>query len=140
MTLKPRGQNGTPGYLVKANTFTISRRCAGASERNWLPTLVPLDAADLPTTDNVVYHSVAITQQFLTLSHRQLIQVTDYEVMGQILIADRLVATLVKEVLRSSTLMQCCKEWQGRVRIGQRLRIGIGRHQVQPIVKTPREL
>src|ERR1700685_41179 len=118
---------GASWNLVVANAIGVRRNPRGATKGHGLAAFIPLDAADGPSANHAI-QNLSLIQKLLVLAERQFVNIAEHKVLGQILIADCLVAILIEGILRSTALVQSSKERQSGIGICQSLRPGIGSH------------
>src|ERR1700733_6633395 len=124
-----RTERGRSRDVIEANAISVGRNSRGAAERDRLAALVALDAADRPPANRAIQEFAAI-EEFLVPSKWKLVNITDHEVLGKVLVADGLVALFVEHVLWRAALVQRREIRQRRVGLRQRLRPRVGGHQV----------
>ena len=98
-----RGVIGSRACRV-GNTVLVVRYSARATEVDRLSAGISLDRADLPTADQEIQSTILI-QPFSAFAEWKLIEITEGELIGQVLNADRLVLPEVRGVRRLLTLI-----------------------------------
>jgi hypothetical protein len=121
-----------PFNLIIAKGSSKRGRSRSATERERLPTLIPLNSADLPASDQLV-NDTSLIDEALSFANGQVVDVAQNKGLGDVLVTDGFLAFRIKRILRTASSVQRGKEWKCRVGIGESLRPSVGGHQAQTI-------
>src|SRR6185437_18816 len=106
--------------MTEANAARVAWDARGTAQSDRLTALISLHTANRPATQHSIGHTSFVEEVF-AFPDGEFVDISNYEVVRQILVAERNVLSRIVRILTCTALVECCKEWQGSVGVRQRL-------------------